>query len=162
MLQTLGYVSEECNKWGMPLLAIMYPRGETAYGEDDNHLDLKKNKPEEYAKLVRHAARVGVELGADIVKTQYTGSTKTFKTVVDGCKPVPVIIAGGPQVSDEKILGNIYGAIQAGGAGICMGRNSFHRENTAAFVKAVREIVHYNKNVELRSTNWKQNVGYHR
>ena len=50
--------------------------------------------------VVKHAARIGAELGADIIKTNYTGSPETFKEVVDGC-PVPVIIAGGPKVESE-------------------------------------------------------------
>jgi predicted phospho-2-dehydro-3-deoxyheptonate aldolase len=148
MLANLGQVGQECQKWGMPLLGIMYPRGETDDGKDNNYIDMKTEKPEEYASLVRHAARVGVELGADIIKTQYTGSAETFQTVVESCSPVPVIMAGGPKVSDEKILSNIYNSIKAGGSGICTGRNGFNRENTTAFVRAARGIVHQGKNVE--------------
>ncbi len=147
MLKILGEISDKCDAWGMPLLALMYPRTE-GKNSDNNYDELLRDKPEEYAKLVRHAARVGVELGADIIKTKYTGNPETFKSVIDACDDVPVIIAGGPKVSDEKILENIYGAIQAGGAGCCVGRNGFNRDNTTDFVKAAREIVHNKKTVE--------------
>jgi len=148
MLRNLGVVSDACVKWGMPLLAIMYPRGETPDGKDDNYLQLKEEKPEEYAELVRHAARVGVELGADVIKTQYTGSEETFRTVVESCHPVPVIMAGGPKIEREQILTNIYNSIRAGGSGICCGRNGFNRKDTTGFVKAARDIVHHGKTVE--------------
>ncbi|MEM2933324.1 MAG: class I fructose-bisphosphate aldolase family protein, partial [Methanocellales archaeon] len=59
MLAMLGQVSRACNEWGMPLLAMMYPRG-------------AKVKSEHSVEYVKHAARVGAELGADIVKTNYT------------------------------------------------------------------------------------------
>ncbi|MBU1623368.1 MAG: fructose-bisphosphate aldolase [Nanoarchaeota archaeon] len=147
MITNLGVVSEACDRWGMPLLALMYPRKEKPDGKDDNYLELKQGNPEEYAKLVRHAVRIGVELGADIIKTHYTGSVETFRTVVESTSGVPVVIAGGPKVSDKEALENVYGAVQAGGAGICFGRNGFNRDNTADFVKALREIVHEGKTV---------------
>ena len=65
MLQSTGRIAEECDKWGLPLLEIMYPRGP----EIKNHHD-----PE----VVKLAARVGAELGADIVKTNYTGDPDSF------------------------------------------------------------------------------------
>ena len=81
MLSTLGEISRHCQEWGMPLLAMMYPRG-------------RKIKDEYSAESIAHAARVGAELGADIVKTNYSGDPDSFASVVDSC-PVPVVIAGG-------------------------------------------------------------------
>jgi DhnA family fructose-bisphosphate aldolase class Ia len=141
MLRILSEVSRECDMLGMPLMAQMYPRREGS-GADYNYYDLKKEQPEKYAELVRHAARVGVELGADIIKTQFTGDSETFHTVVESCYEVPVVIAGGPMVSAEEMLTNAYLAIQAGAAGICFGRNVFHRENSQLFVSVLRKIVH--------------------
>jgi DhnA-type fructose-1,6-bisphosphate aldolase and related enzymes len=70
MIQNLARVAEECEKLGMPLMAMMYPYG------SDNMLD-----PEH----LKHAARIGAELGADIVKTYYTGDPQTFKQVTEAC-----------------------------------------------------------------------------
>ena len=129
MLQELGAIAETCDYWGMPLLAMMYPRGPKIDNEHD---------PE----VVKLAARVGAELGADIVKTNYTGDPDTFKEVVDGC-PVPVIIAGGPKVeTDKQLLGMVYDAINVGGAGIAIGRNVFQAKDPAKMTKALVEIVH--------------------
>ena len=72
MLKKLGNTSEICDNWGMPLIAMMYPRGPKIKNEHD-------------AEVVKLAARAGAELGADIIKTNYTGDPETFKEVIDGC-----------------------------------------------------------------------------
>jgi len=128
MLGDLGKVAVECMEWGMPLLAMMYPRGPKIEDEGD-------------VRVIKHAARVGAELGADIIKCPYTGSVETFQEVVDGC-PAPVVIAGGSKMSDEETLRMIEGAMHAGAAGLSMGRNAFQHENPIKFVKAACAMVH--------------------
>lgn len=128
MLKDLGYVSNECMEWGMPLLAMMYARGKNI--KDENAVD-----------AIKHVARVGAELGADIIKCPYTGSPETFREVVEGCM-APVVIAGGSKHGDAETLKMIEGAMQAGAAGLSMGRNAFQHESPAKFVKAACEMVH--------------------
>jgi fructose-bisphosphate aldolase/2-amino-3,7-dideoxy-D-threo-hept-6-ulosonate synthase len=135
MLEKLGRVADECDVYGIPLLAMMYPRG-------------PKIQSEHAADVVAHAARLGAELGADIIKTNYTGSIKTFKAVVESC-PVPVIIAGGPKCkTEQEILQTAYESIKAGGAGLSIGRNVFQHENPTLIVKALSAIVHKGVSVE--------------
>jgi len=129
MLKDLGKVARKCDKWGMPLIAMMYPRG-------------PKVKSEHSVEYVSLAARVGSELGADIVKTNYTGSPDTFKEVVQGCN-VPVVIAGGPKMDTEMdLLQMVYDAINVGGAGLAFGRNIFQAENPTLLVRKLCSIVH--------------------
>ena len=131
MLEAFGAISSECEAYGMPLLAMMYPRG-------------PKIESEHNVKYVKHAARLGAELGADIVKTNYTGSPETFREVVEGC-PVPVVIAGGPKTrSPQEFLKMVYDALSAGAAGVSIGRNVFQYERPQAMVKALRGLVHEN------------------
>lgn len=128
-LRFLGDVAETCASWGIPLLAMMYPRGPKVKSEHD-------------LQMVSHAARVGAELGADIIKTNYTGDVDSFKQVVQGC-PVPVVIAGGPKMATvQDLLEMVEGAIEAGAAGVSIGRNVFQHENPASMVKALVRIVH--------------------
>ncbi|MBL7181396.1 MAG: 2-amino-3,7-dideoxy-D-threo-hept-6-ulosonate synthase [Pseudomonadota bacterium] len=135
MLKDFGRVSYEARMWGMPLLAMIYPRGEKIRDEFD-------------VNAVKHAARVGNEMGADIVKVSYTGSVETFKEVVSGCA-VPVVIAGGPKMdSDREILEMVKGSIQAGGAGASIGRNVFQHKDPTRMVKAISAIVHDGASVE--------------
>ncbi|HEU17385.1 MAG TPA: fructose-bisphosphate aldolase, partial [Methanolinea sp.] len=87
MLSDLGRIAIECMEWGMPLLAMMYPRG-------------RKIANEHQTDHVALAARVAAELGADIVKTVYTGDPDSFREVTRGC-PVPVVVAGGSKTDDR-------------------------------------------------------------
>ena len=129
MLSSLGAVTEKCQYWGMPLLAMMYPRGKDITDQND-------------VRFVKHAARVGAELGADIVKTNYTGDPDSFKEVIEGC-PVPVIAAGGPKAkTDEDFLTAVKGVIEAGGMGVAAGRNVFQHPRTADMVRAIAKVVH--------------------
>ena len=129
MLRDFGYVSREAQSWGIPLLAMMYTRG-------------KKIKNEFDVSVVKHAARVGAELGADIVKVPYTGSPATFREVVEGCF-VPVAIAGGEKMeTDEDILNMVRGSLDAGGAGVSIGRNAFQHHAPERIVRAISLLVH--------------------
>jgi fructose-bisphosphate aldolase / 2-amino-3,7-dideoxy-D-threo-hept-6-ulosonate synthase len=134
MLSVLGEVADECDLYGVPLLAMMYPRGPNIKNEHDT-------------EAVAHAARLGAELGADIIKTNYTGTVDSFRAVTEGC-PVPVIIAGGPKAkTTEDVLQTTYESMQAGAAGLSIGRNVFQHENPAAIVKALCAIVHQSATV---------------
>ena len=129
MIEYMGGVSATCAKWGMPLVAMMYARG-------------KKVKNEYDVKFVKHAARVGAELGADIVKCNYTGTIASFKEVVAGC-PVPVVIAGGEKMETElQLLKMVEDALKAGAAGVSIGRNAFQHKNPEKIVAAIGKIVH--------------------
>jgi fructose-bisphosphate aldolase/2-amino-3,7-dideoxy-D-threo-hept-6-ulosonate synthase len=135
MLRDLGKVADECEAFGMPLLAMMYPRGPKITNEHD-------------VTVVAHAARIGAELGADIIKTNFTGSIDSFKTVTESC-PVPVVIAGGPKCKTPKeILQTTSDAIKAGAVGLSIGRNIFQHENPTLIVKALSAIVHSGVSVE--------------
>jgi len=148
MLKIMGEVSQECERYGMPLMGIMYPRTENPDGTDNNYYDLKKDNVKKYAELIAHSARVGVELGANIIKTQYTGNPDSFAMVVEACKPIPIVIAGGPPVSLKEMLVNAQGAMIAGAAGISYGRNIFTRDNPEPYINAIKEIVLNKKSVE--------------
>ena len=135
MLAQLGFVSERCMQWQMPLVAMIYTRGPKIKNEFD-------------VMYVKHAARVGAELGADIVKVPYTGSIETFTQVVQGC-PVPVVIAGGAKMnSDLDIFKMADGALKAGAAGLSIGRNAFQHEKPDKMVQALCSMVHQNASTE--------------
>jgi DhnA family fructose-bisphosphate aldolase class Ia len=140
MLAALGQIAESCEEHELPLLAIMYPRREGT-GTDDNYLELKERDRAAYADLVRHAVRIAVELGADVVKTQYTGDLESFSTVVAASLGVPVIVAGGPRTSIHQALANAHGAVQAGAAGVCFGRQTYNRRDVSGFVRFLRAVV---------------------
>ena len=134
MLEILGSVSRECRDLGMPLIAMMYPRGENIENEQD-------------VEVVKIAARVAAELGADIVKTNWTGDPDSFKEVVDGCM-APVIISGGERAGIRNILEITRQSVDVGGAGVAYGRNVFQADDPTKFVRALYLIVHKNYDVD--------------
>ena len=134
MLQKLGMISDKCDEWSVPLVAMMYPRGENIKNPHD---------PE----IVAHAARVGAEAGADVVKAVYTGDPDSFKRVVRSC-PVPIVIAGGPKAStDREILEMCEGAMMAGAKGVTFGRNIFQHRNPPAIVRALYKLIIEKRNI---------------
>ncbi len=128
MLQTLGQVSRDCLRWGMPLFALMHPQP-------------KKGKEEEL-KAVMRAARIGAEIGADLVRVPYTGSIETFREVVDAC-PVPLVAIGGEKkVRERDFLSMVSSVMQTGAYGISVGRNVFQYKKPGNMIKAITQIVH--------------------
>jgi predicted phospho-2-dehydro-3-deoxyheptonate aldolase len=134
MLYDFGIIGKKCGDWGIPLLAMMYVRGKFIDNGTTKHIKL--------------AARVASELGADIVKVNFTGDIDSFRSVIEGCS-VPIVVAGGEKASSsESILRDIHAAMKVGARGVACGRNAFQHENPKLFCKAVSMIVHDNASVE--------------
>ncbi len=140
MLSTLGRVSGDCARFGMPLLVICYPRSAGAAG-DDNYWALRASEPDAYADLVAHCVRVAVDLGASIVKTQYPGSVNGMRQVIRGAGGVPVLVAGGPLCDLDALLAVARGVVESGGAGMSVGRNVFQRNDAMEVLSSLSEIV---------------------
>lgn len=133
MLKNLAKASVKCDALGVPLLAIMYPEG------FENNFDVTH---------VKWAARIGSELGADIVKTYYTGSKESFQEVVETC-PIPVLLSGGPLTKEpQDFLNTLKNCMDAGAHGCAVGRNVWQSKNPVAMINAVKMIVHENRSVE--------------
>ena len=91
------------------------------------------------AQYLRLACRICAELGAQIVKTYYC--PEGFETVTASC-PVPIVMAGGKKLPELDALTMAYSAIQAGAAGVDMGRNIFQSEAPRAMMQAIYQVVH--------------------
>lgn len=135
MLEHFGEVTSKAAEWGMPVLAMVYARGPKIKNEYD-------------ADVVRHCARVGTELGADVVKVPYTGDVDSFARVVEACC-IPVVIAGGPKMdNDRDLIQMAHDSVQAGGSGLSIGRNIFQHRQPARIVQALHGIVQRNWDVD--------------
>jgi putative autoinducer-2 (AI-2) aldolase len=127
-LSNLATLVDEGEKYGIPILAV------TAVGKE-----MARD-----ARYLGLACRIAAEFGAHVVKTYYCDS---FEKVVEGC-PVPVIIAGGKKLSKEvDALELAYNAVEQGASGVDMGRNIWQSDCPVAMIKAVREIVHNDSDV---------------
>lgn len=129
MIKDLGRISDECFKYGLPLLAMMYHRPPAAHNSFE-------------AGPIAHGVRVAAELGADVVKVNYTGDVESFARVV-AAAPVPVVIAGGPKMdTDLEVLRTVKGAMEAGAAGVSIGRNVFQHPRPGEILGNIRRLVH--------------------
>lgn len=124
----LAQVSDACDRWNLPLLAMMYPRGP----EIDT-----PNTPE----LVSHAVTLAADLGVDIVKTLYAGSVDGMAEVTRD-SPVPVITAGGPRRGEADVESYVVDVLRAGAAGVAMGRNVFQANQPGAVVRRLSDLIH--------------------
>ncbi len=92
--------------------------------------------------LLAYCCRIAVELGADAIKTEYTGDPETMAAVIEEC-PVPVLTLGGAKGgSEEDVLENARGAIEAGARGLIFGRNVWQADDPAKMSASLREVVH--------------------
>jgi len=129
-LVNLGELVDECESYGIPVMAV------TAVGKELEKRD---------ARYLGLCCRIAAELGAKVVKTYWC---ENFDRVVNGC-PVPVVIAGGPKCETEReVFEFVYDGMQKGAIGLNLGRNVWQHDHPVAMVKALRAIVHENATVE--------------
>jgi DhnA family fructose-bisphosphate aldolase class Ia len=120
----------DCQKWGMPLMAEVIPGGFSA-GSDGR-------TPEK----ISAGARVAMEAGADVIKTFYTGDAESFHLITQNC-PVPIIVLGGERVAnDQDLLLNVRNALDAGAAGVAIGRNIWGHAHPEKITQLLAAEIH--------------------
>ncbi|MBI2907433.1 MAG: 3-hydroxy-5-phosphonooxypentane-2,4-dione thiolase [Chloroflexi bacterium] len=125
-LLNLAKLVDEGEKYGIPVMAV------TAVGKELEKRD---------ARYLALCSRIAAELGARVVKTYWC---ENFEKVVQGC-PVPVVMAGGPQVDTEReVFDFVYDGLQKGAIGVNLGRNIWQNEHPVAMMKAIRALIHDN------------------
>jgi DhnA family fructose-bisphosphate aldolase class Ia len=125
-LERLGRVAAECHQCGLAVLAEMLPGG---YGAKPSPNDLAR------------AARVGTELGADLIKIAYAGPVEAFRTVISSAF-APVLVLGGSSRSSADLHRELSEALSAGAAGVAVGRNLWQAPDPGAAAAALVELVH--------------------
>ncbi|MFB6295560.1 MAG: 2-amino-3,7-dideoxy-D-threo-hept-6-ulosonate synthase [Halobacteriales archaeon] len=130
-LTQLSEVTSEAARLGMPALVMAYARGH----------DVNEDDPEAFAEDLGHAVRLAEELGGDVVKTAYSGTAESFERVVESTR-LPVVIAGGSKGTDTETLAMVRGAMDAGAAGVSMGRSIFQHETPGKITRAVSAVIH--------------------
>jgi putative autoinducer-2 (AI-2) aldolase len=121
-LTNLAQLVDHGERYGVPVLAV------TAVGKEMTR----------DARYLGLATRIAAEIGAHMVKTYYCDG---FDRVVRDT-PVPVVIAGGKKIAEREAIELAHRAIQAGAAGVDMGRNIFQSDCPVGMIRAVRDVVH--------------------
>ncbi len=128
MLKEFGKIEQEAEQHNLAVIGWMYPRG-------------KAIKDDSSPEIVAYAARVGLELGADIVKIKYCGSRECFAQAVKAAGKTKVVLSGGPKVADDKFLEVIRNIMAAGAIGTAVGRNVWQKENPLEITQKIKEII---------------------
>jgi DhnA family fructose-bisphosphate aldolase class Ia len=134
-LTHLGRISKEAEKYGMPLVAHIYPKGTMV--KDPNNAD-----------ALAYAVRAGAELGVDVIKTLWSGSAETFQKVINSC-PAKVCLAGGAAGNDLiDYIQMTRDALDIGLAGVTYGRSVWQDPYPTAVIEALKAVIHDDLSVE--------------
>ena len=132
-IEDLAQLTDDADRLGLPVLAMAYARGPGVEGDDPEALG--------------HAVRLAEELGADVVKTGYSGDGDSFEHVCESTR-LPVVIAGGSKGTAREPVEMVRGAMDGGAAGVSMGRSIFQHDDPEAIARAVSAVVHDDRDVE--------------
>ena len=152
MHREFSKIVREAHSKGIMAIGWMYPRGKAIFDRKSASKTLKMALDEqeqtnqaidETSSIVAYGARIGMELGADMVKVKYTGSVDSFRWVVQSAYPTRVVMSGGPMTrTDEKFLSRVKDVLAAGAAGIAVGRNIWQRSDPLNISKKLHQLIY--------------------
>lgn len=132
IIHYVAQVAEGCDRWGMPFIAeAEFP---------DAYATLDRQVRDFGAEYLMRNARLCAELGADIVKVNWSGDQGSFARIVEAAN-APVILAGGPVLDDLELLRRMEGAKAAGAIGCSVGRNIFAHPHPEAMTRALCRVI---------------------
>jgi class I fructose-bisphosphate aldolase len=128
MLKEFAKIEEEAHNKGLQVIAWIYPRGKAIASEKED-------------ELMAYSARVGLEIGADMVKLKYSGNPNALKWAVKAAGKCKIVVAGGTKKEEKEFLQQMKEIINCGVAGIAVGRNVWQNDKPIAISKKIRRIV---------------------
>jgi fructose-bisphosphate aldolase/2-amino-3,7-dideoxy-D-threo-hept-6-ulosonate synthase len=147
-VKRLGRTAVDADHWGVPLVAEILPRSLL-----NNHFGTQMFTPGQGSKPdlfdeTRTAVRIGAEVGADVVKTRFTGDIEQFRAIVRSAG-AKVIVAGGPLLGegDEALLRLAAECVKAEADGIIFGRNVWQHPKMEKLIAALCAVVHEDESV---------------
>jgi class I fructose-bisphosphate aldolase len=135
MAEEFRDAQEAAREHDLPVVMWSYPRGQGLKNDRD-------------PQTIAYAARQALELGADIAKVKYPGSTEQMQFAVDAAGATRVVMSGGSKTSDREFLTQVKGAVDAGAVGLAVGRNVWQRENPAAFLDGLEAVIYEETSVD--------------
>jgi class I fructose-bisphosphate aldolase len=129
MAEEFRDVHERAREHDLPVVMWSYPRGQGLKND---------TKP----GTIAYAARQALELGADVAKVKYPGSRAAMERAVRMATKTKVVMSGGSKTSDREFLESVKAVIDAGGAGLAVGRNIFQRENPTRILDALEKVIY--------------------
>lgn len=127
MFEVFGGIVREAHEKSIPVIGWMYPRGGTV--------------KEETPGITSYAARIGLELGADIVKVKYHDSLSALKEIVAAAGRTRVVFSGGPKVGQDEFLAMVRAVADSGALGIAVGRNVWQSKDPPGLTKEIQHLL---------------------
>jgi len=133
MFKEFGEIKEKAHQKGLGVVAWVYPRGKFIRNETD---------PE----IIKYAVRIGLELGADLVKIKYplleaVALKKIFEEIRKIAPETKIVLAGGKKIKEEEFVEVIKSAIESGINGVLVGRNVWQAENLYLITQEIKKII---------------------
>jgi len=134
MFKEFEKIEREAHKNNLPVIAWMYPRGKAIKNELDK-------------EILAYSARIGLELGADIIKMKYNNNPKDLKWIIKCAGKTKVVISGGTKTNPKLLLQQTKDIINSGAIGLAIGRNVWQYKEPLKITKALKSIIFKNKSV---------------
>jgi class I fructose-bisphosphate aldolase len=128
MFEDFGRIQEAAHKLNMGAIAWIYPRGKAIIDETSS-------------EITAYAARIGLELGADLIKIKYPGSEEAMRKAVQAAGKTKVVLSGGSKVEEGDFLEVVNNVIKAGAIGVAVGRNIWQREDALEVAEQLQKII---------------------
>jgi class I fructose-bisphosphate aldolase len=128
MFREFEGIQREAHKKGLPVICWIYPRGKSVKGRRKN-------------ELMAYATRIGLELGADIIKIEPTGKKEDLAWAVKSAGRAKVVIAGGKKKSEKELLNEIKDAVSIGVSGLAIGRNVWQDKTPLKLAEKIRKVI---------------------
>lgn len=128
-VRAISQTAQEAHRAGLPLIieAVLW----------GTRIENKKD-----VERLAFGCRLAVELGADAIKTEYTGDPTSMRQIIDSC-PVPVLLLGGSKSADPTVLlQGTRDAVAAGAKGVIYGRNVWQADDPVAISNSLKSIIH--------------------
>ena len=129
MFSEFSKIEKESHEKNIPLIAWMYLRGSGVENKD-------------IKELTAYAARLGLEMGADIVKIKYPGTLESLRWAVEAAGRTKVVVSGGEKKTEDEFLEMAKTVMQSGAIGMAVGRNIWQNDNPHVILDKLKAIVY--------------------
>lgn len=134
MFKQFSKIEEDALDKKIPVITWMYPRG-------------KAVKDPKSKEIMSYVARIGLELGSDILKIQHVSDKNKLKWIIKSAGKSKVMVAGGSREDTDVFLKKSKDIIDAGASGLICGRNIWQHDQPVKLAKALKKIIFENASV---------------
>ncbi|MDP3987919.1 MAG: fructose-bisphosphate aldolase [Candidatus Levybacteria bacterium] len=128
MTSEFAQVVRDAHTKNIPVIGWMYQRGKS----------LENRDPREVSA---YGARLGLELGADIIKMKYPGNYEDLRRMVQSAGKTKLVVSGGTKENDEEFLAMARDVMRSGAIGMAVGRNIWQNKEPLKITSELKKII---------------------